>query len=68
MKLYPIHISNFKIDGGSMFGVVPKVLWQTKYPADEDNLCNWALRSLLVDTGERLILFGLDWFLIPTTF
>lgn len=56
MKLYPIHISNFKIDGGAMFGVVPKVLWQTKYPADEDNLCNWALRSLLIDTGERVIL------------
>jgi len=56
MKLYPIHISNFKIDGGAMFGVVPKALWQSKYPADENNLCNWALRSLLIDTGERVIL------------
>jgi len=56
MKLFPIHITNFKIDGGAMFGVVPKVLWQNKYPADENNLCNWALRSLLVDTGERVIL------------
>ena len=56
MKLYPIHISNFKIDGGAMFGVVPKALWQKKYPADENNLCNWALRSLLIDTGERVIL------------
>ena len=56
MKLYPIHISNFKIDGGAMFGVVPKVLWQSKYPADENNLCNWALRSLLIDTGKRVIL------------
>lgn len=56
MKLYPIHISNFKIDGGAMFGVVPKILWQEKYPADENNLCNWALRSLLIDTGERVIL------------
>ena len=56
MKLFPIHISNFKIDGGSMFGVVPKVLWNAKYPADENNLCNWALRSLLIDTGDRLIL------------
>ena len=56
MKLFPIHISNFKIDGGSMFGVVPKVLWNEKYPADENNLCNWALRSLLIDTGERVIL------------
>lgn len=56
MKLYPIHITNFKIDGGAMFGVVPKILWQEKYPADENNLCNWALRSLLVDTGDRVIL------------
>jgi len=56
MKLFPIHISNFKIDGGAMFGVVPKVLWNSKYPADENNLCNWALRSLLIDTGERVIL------------
>jgi glyoxylase-like metal-dependent hydrolase (beta-lactamase superfamily II) len=56
MKLFPIHITNFKIDGGAMFGVVPKVLWQSKYPANEDNLCNWALRSLLIDTGERIIL------------
>jgi len=56
MKLYPIHISNFKIDGGAMFGVVPKALWQKKYPADENNLCNWALRSLLIDTGDRVIL------------
>lgn len=56
MKLLPIHISNFKIDGGSMFGVVPKVLWQNKYPADENNLCSWSLRSLLIDTGDRIIL------------
>ncbi len=56
MKLFPIHISNFKIDGGSMFGVVPKALWQSKYPADEDNLCSWSLRSLLIDTGDRVVL------------
>ncbi len=56
MQLYPIHITNFKIDGGAMFGVVPKMLWQKKYPADENNLCNWALRSLLIDTGDRVIL------------
>jgi glyoxylase-like metal-dependent hydrolase (beta-lactamase superfamily II) len=56
MKLYPIHITNFKIDGGAMFGVVPKVMWENKYPANEKNLCNWALRSLLIDTGERVIL------------
>lgn len=39
-----------------MFGVVPKVLWERHYPADENNLCNWALRSLLIDDGERLIM------------
>ncbi len=56
MKLSRVYISNFKIDGGAMFGVVPKALWQKVYPADEDNLCNWALRSLLIDTGDRRIL------------
>lgn len=56
MKLFPIHISNFKIDGGAMFGVVPKAIWSRKYPADENNLCTWSLRSLLIDTGERVIL------------
>lgn len=56
MKLHTIHISNFKVDGGSMFGVVPKALWSRKYPADENNLCTWALRSLLVVAGNRVIL------------
>jgi glyoxylase-like metal-dependent hydrolase (beta-lactamase superfamily II) len=56
MKLFAVNITNFKVDGGSMFGVIPKVLWQRRYPADENNLCNWALRSLLIDTGERVIL------------
>jgi glyoxylase-like metal-dependent hydrolase (beta-lactamase superfamily II) len=56
MKLYSVNITNFKIDGGSMFGVVPRVLWEKKYPPDENNLCNWALRSLLIDTGQRVVL------------
>ena len=56
MKVFPIHIDNFKIDGGAMFGVVPKILWKKYYPCDDDNLCSWALRSILVDTGERKIL------------
>ncbi|HYX05527.1 MAG TPA: MBL fold metallo-hydrolase [Bacteroidales bacterium] len=56
MKIFPVNITNFKIDGGVMFGVVPKAMWQKKYPADEHNLCNWALRSLLIDTGDRRIL------------
>jgi glyoxylase-like metal-dependent hydrolase (beta-lactamase superfamily II) len=56
MQLYPINITNFKIDGGAMFGVIPKVLWNRVYPADENNLCNWAIRSLLAVTGDRVIL------------
>jgi glyoxylase-like metal-dependent hydrolase (beta-lactamase superfamily II) len=56
MKLFPVDITNFKIDGGAMFGVVPKILWEKHYPADENNLCNWALRSLLIDNGERVVL------------
>ena len=56
MKLFPVNITNFKIDGGAMFGVVPKTLWEKLCPADENNLCNWALRSLLIDTGNRVAL------------
>jgi glyoxylase-like metal-dependent hydrolase (beta-lactamase superfamily II) len=56
MKLLPLNITNFKIDGGAMFGVVPKTLWQRTYPADDANLCSWALRSLVVEVGKRVIL------------
>ena len=56
MKLYPIDAGMFKLDGGAMFGVVPKILWNRLNPADEQNLCTWALRCLLVKTGDRLIL------------
>jgi len=56
MKLYSIPTGNFKLDGGAMFGVVPKTLWSRQYPADENNLCNWAMRCLLVVDGERKIL------------
>ncbi len=56
MKLYPINTGHFKLDGGAMFGVVPKVLWQRANPADENNLCTWAMRSLLVEDGDRLML------------
>lgn len=56
MKVYPIETGNLMLDGGAMFGVVPKVMWQKIYPADENNLCNWAMRCLLIDTGERVIL------------
>jgi glyoxylase-like metal-dependent hydrolase (beta-lactamase superfamily II) len=56
MKLYTINTGNFKLDGGAMFGVVPKSIWNKLNPADENNLCNWAMRCLLVETGSRLIL------------
>ena len=56
MKLYPIDTGNFKLDGGAMFGVVPKVMWSKVYPCDENNLCNWTMRCLLVVDGERRIL------------
>ena len=56
MKLYPIETGNLKLDGGAMFGVVPKVLWSKVYPADENNLCNWSMRCLLAVDGDRKIL------------
>jgi glyoxylase-like metal-dependent hydrolase (beta-lactamase superfamily II) len=56
MQLKTIHTGNFKLDGGAMFGVVPKVIWNNLNPADENNLCNWAMRCLLVEDGKRLIL------------
>ena len=56
MKLYTIETGNFKLDGGAMFGVVPKVLWSRTNPSDSNNLCPWAMRSLLIDEGNKLIL------------
>ena len=56
MKLYSIHNGRFKLDGGAMFGVVPKTIWQKTHPADENNLCAWAMRSLLIEDGDMLML------------
>ena len=56
MKLYTINTGYFKLDGGAMFGVVPKSIWNKINPADENNLCSWALRCLLIEDGDRLIL------------
>jgi len=56
MKLFTINTGFFKLDGGAMFGVVPKSIWQRTNPADENNLCNWAMRCLLIVDGERKIL------------
>jgi glyoxylase-like metal-dependent hydrolase (beta-lactamase superfamily II) len=56
MKLYPIEAGNFKLDGGAMFGVVPKTLWNRTNPADENNLIDIAARCLLIENDDRLIL------------
>ena len=56
MKLHVINTGFFKLDGGAMFGVVPKTLWSKTNPADDNNLCPWAMRCLLVEQGNRLVL------------
>lgn len=56
MKLYTIDTELFKLDGGAMFGVVPKTIWNKLNPADENNMCSWAMRLLLIEDGKRLIL------------
>ncbi|MFL2576118.1 MAG: MBL fold metallo-hydrolase, partial [Flavobacteriaceae bacterium] len=56
MKLHIIETGNFKLDGGAMFGVVPKSLWNRTNPADGQNRINLAARSLLIEDGNRLIL------------
>jgi glyoxylase-like metal-dependent hydrolase (beta-lactamase superfamily II) len=56
LKLHIIETGYFKLDGGAMFGVVPKSIWQKTNPPDENNLCTWAMRCLLIEDGNRLIL------------
>jgi len=56
MKLYTVNTGYFKLDGGAMFGVVPKSIWNKINASDENNMCNWALRCLLIEDGNRLIL------------
>ena len=56
MNLYSIETGYFKLDGGAMFGVVPKSIWNKTNPADENNLCSLAMRSLLIEDGNRLVL------------
>jgi len=56
MQIYPIETGNFKLDGGAMFGVVPKVIWQKTNPADSNNLIDMSLRCMLIEEGKRLIL------------
>ncbi|MBE3086844.1 MAG: MBL fold metallo-hydrolase [Bacteroidetes bacterium] len=61
MKLQLFNISNFKVDGGAMFGVVPKVLWSKVYSSDENNLIVLTLRSLVIETDEHVILIDTGW-------
>ncbi|MBS1774968.1 MAG: MBL fold metallo-hydrolase [Bacteroidetes bacterium] len=56
MQLYSINAGHFKLDGGAMHGVIPKSMWQKANPADENNMCSWAMRCLLVEQGNRRIL------------
>lgn len=56
MHLHSVNTGYFKLDGGAMFGVVPKSIWNKINPADANNMCSWALRSLLIEDGKRLIL------------
>lgn len=57
MKLSTIHSGLFKLDGGAMFGVVPKQLWKRLNPPDENNMCTWSMRCLLLEDGDKKILF-----------
>jgi len=56
MRIYPIETGNFKLDGGAMFGVVPKSLWSKVNLPDENNMCSWAMRCMLVEYSDRLVL------------
>ena len=56
MKISTIEAGRFKLDGGAMFGVVPKRIWNGLNPADDDNMCSWTMRSILIETGDRKIL------------
>ena len=56
MKIYPIQTGNFKLDGGAMFGVVPKSIWQKTNPADSNNMIDMGMRSLLIEDGNKLTL------------
>ena len=56
MELYSIETGNFKLDGGAMFGVVPKTMWNKIYPADENNLINNSMRCLLIKDGKKIVI------------
>ncbi len=56
MKIHPIYAGNFKLDGGAMFGVVPKSIWSRTNPADSKNMCDWTMRCMLIEYSDRLVL------------
>ena len=56
IKITAVEAGRFMLDGGAMFGVVPKRIWDRLNPADEENMCSWTMRSLLLEIGERKIL------------
>lgn len=56
MKIHPLNTGNFKLDGGAMFGVVPKSLWNRTNPADSNNMCEWSMRCMLIEDGNKLTL------------
>jgi glyoxylase-like metal-dependent hydrolase (beta-lactamase superfamily II) len=56
MQIHVLNTGFFKLDGGAMFGVVPKTIWQKTNPSDKFNMCTWAMRSLLIEDGNKLIL------------
>lgn len=56
MKIHPLNTGNFKLDGGAMFGVVPKTIWQKTNPADNNNMCDWSMRCMLIEDGNKLTL------------
>ncbi len=56
MNVYPLNTGNFKLDGGAMFGVVPKSIWSRTNPADSNNMCSWSMRCMLIEDGNRLML------------
>ena len=56
MKIHPLNTGNFKLDGGAMFGVVPKSIWQRTNPADSNNMCDWSMRCMLIEDGDKLTL------------
>ncbi|MBK8195054.1 MAG: MBL fold metallo-hydrolase [Lewinellaceae bacterium] len=56
MKITPIHTGYLKLDGGAMFGIVPKRMWEKMNPPDANNLCTWSMQALLVESGDRKVL------------